>query len=410
MGAINTDELHIMTLAIVAAVALPGFWLLSKFRFVRAAASAPALMLAAGAAISFAAAGAGVTGMPAEWTSALAETGLAALVFVSAAQLRVSRFASRCPISFRLTIGGAPLFMIVCALAAFIMLPQLSAPSALLLGAALMLNGSAFDRRAVTEAPAPGVVKAAVRTESAAILALGAPVALLIAGFAVAAGPEEPAAAPLFAASVAALYGFTIGGFAGYLAGALERRGVVGGARASVTAALVSFFAAALIGADPIIAAGAAGLLWGEQTPSPQVTRLRLRQSAEQAIAPVAYLAFALVFAPRLFQTDLLILLFAAAAVTIMRAGPRLAALQTSFLPRESQGFLAWFGGAPGAASALFVLSLLDESMIVDHEALLTIAALSVAAGVFAARVTSRPLTNTFLRQMANAKRQRLYA
>lgn len=400
-----------MTLALTAIVAIAGFWLLSRVKAVRAAAGMPAMLLVAGGAASILLQGVGVQPLPTEIIAAAAEAGLAALVFVSAAQLRISRFARRCPASFRLTVGGAPLFLIVCTLTAFVLLPQLSVPSALLLGAALMLNGAAFDRRAVVDAPAPAAIKAAVRIESAAIIAFGAPLAVLLAANASAAAPGEPSIAPLFYASLAVLKGFAIGGGAGFLAGRyLGRMKICRGGRAAALAGLSSFLVAAFMGAEPVIAAGAAGLLWGEETDARDVARLRLRRIIEQSVAPAAYLMFGWVLAGRVLQADLLSALFAAAAVTVMRAGPRLAMLQSSRLPKESQVFLAWFGGAPGAASALFILSLIDNAAIVDHEAFLTVGALAVIAGVFAARLTSRPLANAFVRQTALARRRRMYA
>ena len=36
---------------------------------------------------------------------------------------------------------------------------------------------------------------------------------------------------------------------------------------------------------------------------------------------------------------------------------------------------LAWFGGAPGAASALFLISLFDAASIVTQDAVLTVGA-----------------------------------
>lgn len=400
-----------MTLALTAIVAITGFWLLSRLSFARAAAGAPALLLVAGGALSLIGQTIGLQGLSTDFVAAIAETGLAALVFVSSAQLRVSKFAQRCPASFRLTIGGAPLFLIVCSLSAFVLLPQLSMPSALLLGAALMLNGAAFDRRAVTDAPAPAAIKAAVRTESAAIIAFGAPIAMLFAGAAVANAPNEPAAAPLYFASLSVLKGFALGGSIGYVAARfLSRWNLLRGGRSAIAAGLSSFLIASFVGAEPVIAAGAAGLLWGEETTTRQVARLRLRRLIEQSVAPAAYLLFGSVLAGRILQADLLTVLFAAAAVTVMRAGPRLATLQSADLPKESQAFLAWFGGAPGAASALFILSLVDDAMIIDHEGFLTVGALAVVAGVFAARLTSRPLANAFLRQMALARKRRMFA
>lgn len=394
------------TAAMVVFAALAGF---SRFRPLRAAAAAPAILVALGGFLALAGRALSLPTAPSDFVAAAAEAGLGALVFVSAAQLRISRFARRCPASFRLTAGGAPLFLVLCALSAFILLPQLSLPSALLLGAALMLNGAAFDRRLITGAPAPGAVKAAVRAESAAIIAFGAPVAVLLSANAVAPEMNESALTPLLAASLSVLKGFALGGAFGLVAGrVLEQRRGFSGARAALLAGALAFFLAPLAGADPVVAAGAAGLLWGEETRSGAGARLQMRRLVERAVAPCAYFAFGLLFAPRLFEADLLTFLFAASAATVLRAGPRLAVLQSTHLPKESQIFLAWFGGAPGAASALFLLSRLDDAMIRDHDAFLTAGSVAIVAGVLAARATSKPLATTLLRQTAIARRRRL--
>jgi hypothetical protein len=272
-----------------------------------------------------------------------------------------------------------------------------------------MLNGAAFDRRAITSTPAPGALKAAVRAESAAIIAFGAPIAVLLSANAVAADANEAALAPLFAASLSALKGFALGGVLGMLAGRyLERRTGFSGAGAALLAGALAYLAAPLLAADPLVAAGAAGLLWGEETRAGVGARLKMRRIIEQGAAPAAYFAFGLTLAPRLFEADLLTVLFAASAATVMRAGPRLAVLQATHLAKESQIFLAWFGGAPGAASALFLLSRFDDAMILDHDALLTIGAAAIIAGVIAARATSKPLATALLRQTAIARRRRL--
>ncbi len=392
--------------------------LLSTTRLGRETASAPGLLLAAGAAVSLAYRALDLPFAAAEFVAAAAEAGLAALAFVSAAQFRVSRLAAQCPSAFRLTLGGAPLFMMACSLAAFILLPQLTMASALLLGGALMLNGAAFDRRAVINTPAPAEIKAAVRLESAAIIALGAPVAILLAANASAAASGEPAAGPLWRESHSVLKGFILGGAAGLvIAMAVNRVRARERARAQridggvlALGAVAVFAASAPLGANPVVAALAAGLLWGEETRALTTTRLRLRRIVEQGVTPVAYFAFGALFAPRILQADMLSVVFALAAATVMRAGPRLAILQSPALPRESQAFLAWFGGAPGAASALFLITLLGDPALIGQDSVLTIGALAVAAGVVAARLTSRPLVNGFLRAQAGARKRRRFA
>jgi NhaP-type Na+/H+ or K+/H+ antiporter len=398
---------------IAALIAIPAF---AGSRLAARAAAAPGLAIAAGAGIALLL-GLFKASIPVEIVAAVAKAALAALAFASAAQLRVSRLARRCPSSFRLTFGGAPIYLLACSLAAFIMIPSLSGPTAALVGATLMLNGAAFDRRAVTRAPAPAAIKAAVRYESAATIALGLPLAVLVAANATAPSPEERMLGPLLAASISVLKGFAFGGVLGLLAawaGRWYRRRTMQ-ARAldgqfAMLAGALAFALSPLFGAEALVAAAAAGLVWGEETDSAATTRLRLRRYSDRAIAPLAYFGFGLALAPRLLQADMLAIVFALAAVTIMRAGPRLAILQTPALTQECQMFLAWFGGAPGAASALFIMTLLGNPALYDADAAIMVSSLAVLFGVAAARLTSRPLTQHFLRQSARARRQRRFA
>lgn len=402
-------------LAFLAALsAIPA---LASTRLARAAAAAPGLAVAAGATLAILFRLLNFPQPPADWIAFAAKAGLAILGFASAAQLRVSRLARQCPSSFRLTCGGAPLYLVACSLAAFIMLPQLSIPSAMLVGGALMLNGAAFDRRAVVNTPAPAAIKAAVRNESAAIISLGIPVAALLAANATVSTPNEPPLGPLMTASFAVLKGFAYGGLAGLaasLAGAwyrrrtLQQRALDG--QFAILAGVLMFVLGPAIGCDPVVAATAVGLLWGEQTSAASTTRLRIRRYVDRAVTPLAYFGFGAALSPRILQADMLAIVFALAAVTVMRAGPRLAILQTPILPKESQMFLAWFGGAPGAASALFAMSLLGNPALIDADAVLTVTTLAILFGVAAARLTSRPLARLYVRQSALAKRRRAWA
>ncbi len=401
-----------MIFAASAVLLAASLWILASAKSFDMAARAPALMMAAGAILSLLYRASGAPFLPSEWMAAGADALLAALAFVAAAQFRVTRLAKACPASFRLTIGGAPLFLIVCGLAAFILVPQLTLGAAFLVAGALTLNGAAFDRRAVSDAPAPSVIKAAVRLESAAILALGLPVAVFLEAAASAAPEGMPAATPYYEFSLSAFRAFALGGMFGLTAAIVGNRMKTLQKKAppAIIAGSLAALFAALMGAHPVIAAAAAGLLWGEQTLAPMTTRVRMRRIVERAVAPAAYLLFGVLLAPRLFQADLLTVVFILSAVTIVRAGPRLFSLQKTTLPKESQMFLAWFGGAPGAASALFLISLLDAPSVIAQDAVLTVGALAVALGVVAARLTSRPLLKIFLKQTAIAKKRAMFA
>ncbi len=393
--------------AILAAILVS----LDRANVLEKAARAPALLMLAGFGVAMVYRSAGGPAAPAEWVAAGADALLAALGFAAAAQFRISRLATICPASFRLTIGGAPLFLIVCGLAAFILAPNLTLGSAFLLAGALTLNGAAFDRRAVADAPAPAVIKAAVRLESAAILALGLPVAIFLEAAATVAPETMPAATPVFEASFSALGAFALGGLAGLsaaIAGNLaanKRRRAPYAIAAGVIAALL----AAPFGAHPVFAATAAGLLWGEETAAPSTTRVRMRRAVDKLVLPAAFFAFGALLGPQILQADMLTVVFAIAAITVLRAGPRLASLGSLSLAKESQLFLAWFGGAPGAASALFLISLFDAPSIMALDAVLTVGALTVMLSIFAARITSRPLLNVLLKETAVARKRALY-
>lgn len=401
-----------MLFAATAAFLAASLWILGRTPILEKAGRAPAVVIISGVAVSLLYRGTGAPTVSAEWVAAGADVLLAALAFAAAAQFRVSRLATICPASFRLTIGGAPLFLVICGLAAFVLVPNLTFGAAFLLAGILVLNGAAFDRRAVADAPAPAVIKAAVRLESAAVLALGIPVVVMLEAAANAAPEGMPAATPLFEASFSALCAFAIGGLAGL--GAAMYGNMAGNPRAraplAIAAATIATLSAMPLGAHPVIAAVAAGLIWGEETTSPVTTRVRLRREIENLVLPAAYLGFGVLLAPQLLQADMLSIIFAFAAVTFLRAGPRLTSLGATTMAKESQMFLAWFGGAPGAASALFLISLFDAPAIMAQDTILTVGALSVILGVFAARISSRPLIQVLLKETAVARKRALFA
>ncbi|MEM6414182.1 MAG: hypothetical protein AAF720_05940 [Pseudomonadota bacterium] len=341
---------------------------------------------------------------PPDLSANLAAAGLSVLGFASATQVRVSRFAKRRPTSFRLSVIAGPIYFLACVAVGIITLPQISVTAALLLGAALMLNGSAFDRRLVLATAAPKSVKSVVHSESAASLVIGLPIAVLVTGYATPATLNEHALAPLLLATISLLKGFALGGAAGLIAAKYFIRADKPWLPA-VIAAFACFTIAPILGAQPVIAVTAVGLLWGEQSSCDDRIRRLIRRKAERLVSPAAYFGFGAILGPRFYEADLLSIFYAIAAASILRALPRAAVLKSTTFPKASQTFLAWYGGAPGAASALFLMMLAGNAAIVDADGVLTLGALCVIAGVIAARSTAKPLLDIFLRQTALARR-----
>lgn len=370
---------------------------------------APLLLGVAGLLLHYLLAAVGLSLATSSVWAFVATLALCALVFSAALQFRISRLGQQCPVSFRLCFGGAPVFLIACGLCAFILMPQLSLSAAFLLGGILMLNGSAFDRRAIVNTPAPALVKAGVQFESAVVLSLGLPIAVLLLGSATNAVAGEGALAPLLRSSLAVTQAFAIGGTLGLVAALIGNRFTRGhGFSLCIIAVLVAVPAAWLLGATPLVAAAATGLIWAEQSRAPHQPRLRHRLRTERLVMPITYFLVGFVLGPRLFSADLLMVTFALVMVTLMRVLPRLAALQNAKLPRQAQFFLSWFGGTPGAASALFLMTLLDQPNLMDQDLILTIGTVCVVMGIFTARLTAQPLAHHYLRGMGVVRQQEL--
>ena len=164
-------------------------------------------------------------------------------------------------------------------------------------------------------------------------------------------------------------------------------------------------FACALIGS---LGLGAQWLAWRLQAPA-----IVLMSLAVLAVGPLWSVLFGNpLLSPQATFGDVFRPIVSLAVAVILFEGGLVLKFENlrEALPKESQMFLAWFGGAPGAASALFLISLFDAPSIVEQDAVLTVGALAVLFGVFAARLTSRPLIKSLLKETALAKKRRMFA
>ncbi|MEO1310804.1 MAG: hypothetical protein AAFV51_07500 [Pseudomonadota bacterium] len=400
---------------LLAAIAIALFCMFAERSFPllsQRAASSPALVLLIASAAGIAAARFGGLEADAAAVAALATTLLSGLAFAAGLQVKLGRLPKACPTSFRLATIGAPIFLVGAAAAAFALLPGLSSWSAVALAAALVLNGAATDRTVFMRAPAPNAMKFAVRTESAATLVLGAPAAIVLASAAGVpdAGARPAAALELTIASV--LLGLILGAFIGAAAAIPARIAARSGrerlSRAFAVAGGATAFAAATFSiANPICAAAAAGLALAHDGRLAAPSRVALRRIADRGVSPVAFALFGFVLAPQILaEADLLILLFAVFVVGGVRIIAREAALARAPIDAESRRFVSWFGGAPGAASALFLLTYVDAGRMSDQEMVLTAGATAVFAGVLITRLTSKPIARRYVRALAAARRR----
>ncbi|WP_306250560.1 cation:proton antiporter [Parvularcula sp. IMCC14364] len=343
----------------------------------------------------------------------IAEACLALLVFSAALHFRISRLHLNSPAALRLAVIAGPFFMVIVALSVFVLSPSVTVWSALVIGAALMLNGASLERRVFRESSISKRIKASITLESAAALVVGLPIAVMIETAAMT--PHLTSGDIVETGIFRTAIGFAIGGAIGLLGGRgykwlVNRKSPLAKPGVTITAGLLAFCLASLLGGSAIIAVCAAGLMWSEESSLKRSERFVLHSGYEQIAKPLAFVLFGFVLGPRLLQADALVILFALFAVTLLRIVPRLIALKSLKLATEEEHFLAWFGGAPGAASALFLLCLIDSPALADQEIVMTIGATCVWTGVFITRASSRSLASFFIQRAAAARRKRYYA
>ncbi len=347
-----------------------------------------------------------------QFISAMADLGLAGLVFGAGLQFRISRLRALSPVAFTLSFFASPLFLLMTAPSAFVLVQGLTFSSAILLGTALMLNGSVLERRAVTNSASPDSIKKAISLESAAAMSLGLPLALLIE--AVAMMPMEIENGLLFSHAFALPAAIAIGGATGLLVGRLRHKKLAKSAPQQVmwelaTIAGLLFVFAPLLHASPIVIVASLTLFWSEEAKLSEAVRRNIRRQIEMLVVPVAYVLFGLVLGARLLDANALVLIFVIASITILRVFPRFVLLQRSEIPKDHKAFVAWFGGAPGVATALFLLHLISSTAIVDQEPVLVIGVTSVFVSVLAIRISAKPLANHFARQARISMKRRWY-
>ncbi len=348
----------------------------------------------------------------AQFTSHLADLGLAALVFSAGLQFRLTRIRKISPVAFTLAFFASPLFLAMTAPSAFVLIQGLTLTSAIILAAALMLNGSVLERRAVTNSASPATIKKAISLESAAALALGVPLALIIE--ATAKMPQYLDQLWMSAPIWEAPFGLAVGGALGLVLGRLRHRKMV---RENPDQAILELAIAAgllfillpFIHGSAIIGVGALSLFWTEEAQFGEAFKRGIRRRVEMLVVPVAYVVFGFALGPRLLDADALVIVFIIAAVTILRVFPRMVLLQRHDIPKDHKAFIAWFGGAPGVATALFLLHLMGSTAIVDQEPVLVIGISAVFVSVLATRISAKPLANHFARQARISMKRRWY-
>ncbi|RFB06082.1 cation:proton antiporter domain-containing protein [Parvularcula marina] len=343
---------------------------------------------------------------PDKLIGAAAQSLLGALVFVAAMECRLSRLLRISPDAFRLATGGTLVMMFGFAMTAYILVPGMGLFPPLLVGAALMLGGAPAVSSPLLTAPIAEETRTAARVETATVLVLGVPIAMLLNS---GAEPVTPGTAIIDLPAIRSLGGFAIGGIAGLAAGRFLPIPQAALPKSPLFFAAAMYVLAILIGLDPVMTLAGAGVAYSEEARLSAAIRTRYWRTGEATLSPIALALFGLIIAPHAVTLDFLIWFMALVGVGMVRALARYLALVPSHLPVADQTFLIWYNGAPGVGSALMLLIFTASNAPLTDQPM-ALAAAAVLMGLASARMVSKPLTRRLVQQTALAQKRRYSA
>lgn len=297
----------------------------------------------------------------------LAEATLAIVLFTDAAGVQPREIgADRGPV-MRLLFIGLPLTIATGMLLAAVLWPDMPAYAALLLAAILAPTDAALGAATVLNKAVPVRIRRLLNVESGLNDGLATPVVLFaIAGLL---GEEGLAAGnSIVSAVIEILLGVAIGAVVGFGAGYLVKittsRGLASRSSAPVAVLMIPIFAYVIAGAfdgNGFIAAFVAGTAYAAAWGSGGHEQLVFAERVTEPLGDATWLIFGFLVVPLLLvNLDWREVVYAVAALTVLRMGPVALSLIGVGFTARTVAFIGWFGPR-GLASVVFSLIVLEE-------------------------------------------------
>ena len=335
----------------------------------------------------------------------LAEATLALVLFCDASRIDPRLLRREAGVPLRLLGVGLPLTIALGALAAAVVLNQLTLEEAVILAVILAPTDAALGQAVVTEPRVPGRIRQGLNVESG--LNDGICVPLLFAAVAVAdveshISEGRSAATLLFEEIGFGVVGGVVGGLlvAGIVIHAGRRDLIAGQWRQVIPAAgaALAYGTAAALGGSGFIAAFVAGMTFRLALGRDPEQINELSERVGNVLNGVTFILFgAILLGPALGELSWELAVYAILSLTIVRMLPVTIAMLGSHARPPTLGFLGWFGPR-GLASIVFAVIVIEESNL-PHEHLIVLAIyLTVGLSVLAHGLSAAPLANRYAR------------
>ncbi|HUU71479.1 MAG TPA: sodium:proton antiporter [Burkholderiales bacterium] len=339
----------------------------------------------------------------------LAEVTLILVLFSDAANIDLGQLRRDHNLPVRMLVIGMPMTIALGTVAALLLFDGLSFWEAALLAAILVPTDAALGQAVVSNRLVPVRIRQALNVESGLNDGIALPFVLIFAAFASAMHGDTNAGEWIVFAGkqvvLGPIAGIAIGYLGARLAATCYRTQWMSETAEGMIALGIAFGAFALaevVHGNGFIAAFIAGLTFGNTLQHKCKFLYEFAESEGQILVLLTFTAFGAAMLPQaLSSVTLVYVVFALAALTLLRMLPiHLSLIGTGVKPVTSL-FLGWFGPR-GLASVLFVLLILDELDLKNEATLFSVVIFTVAVSVVLHGVTAGPAARCYGRLSQN--------
>ena len=335
----------------------------------------------------------------------LAEGTLTLVLFADASRIDMPALRRGYGLPVRLLGIGLPLTIAAGALAAVVVLPDLSLSEALVLAVLLAPTDAALGQAVVTEPRLPIRVRQGLNVESGLNDGICVPLLLIVLAHADVQAHAESSQRAVTVVLEAIGYGL-LGGLVAGAAAALvvtvaARRGLVAPSWLQivpVAAAALAYGIATPLEGSGFIAAFVAGLTFRSLLGRDPGPIAQFNEQLGELLNAVTFLAFgAVLLGPALGDLSWRLALYAVLSLTAVRMVPVALALLGTAARRPTAAFIGWFGPR-GLASIVFAVLIVEESKLAHQSTMLLATYATVGLSVFLHGLSAAPLARRYAR------------
>ncbi len=340
-------------------------------------------------------------GLDSEGVSVLAEIALVAVLFTDASRMHLGSVLREHFIALRLLTVGMPLAMIIGAVVALLLFPDLPLATVGLLAVALAPTDAALGQSFVTNHAVPKRIRQSLNVESGLNDGLALPFLLVMVDVARSEAGGIGSYVWLFVSMVG--FGTLAGAVAGWLGGKLLSWSARNDWTTDTTlrlgtlaVAAIAYGAAESIGGNGFVAAFVAGLTIGTTARTLLKTTSVFAETEGQLLTLLTFLFFGAVVAGEILpELTWQIAAYAALSLLVVRPLATVVALIGSRLSWISVAFIGW-AGPRGLASIVYAVIIVDAGRITGAEEVFNVAAWTIAFSILLHGLSAAPLSRRY--------------